>query len=120
MKIFHPPNPKLEKEIERKTSAFIELIHKDKKLKKYIKAFGLTGTAARGQASPRASDIDFYCITNYINPLHEAYLFKKFNKAFKNLEIDADVLTFSPTVYKKPGLMFYELVNFANLKITVL
>ena len=61
----------MERTIQNKIDQFITKIKRDKVLCNYVASFGLTGTAARGQATLNGSDFDFYCITNHLNLIHE-------------------------------------------------
>jgi len=108
MKLFYGKKRKIEKEIEKKCLEFVSLINKDKKLKKFIKVFGITGPSARGQASFGNSDIDFYCITNSLNFFKEGYLKKKFDEYFNKIDYEISLLSFAPSILNKKDLMFFE------------
>jgi len=101
----------LDSTINSKIEQFVDLIKKNKLFRKYVSVFGLTGTAARGQASMNGSDLDFYCITNYLNPLHEKKLKKSFFETFGDFGIEVSLLTFAPSIFKKPDLMYFEFVT---------
>jgi hypothetical protein len=111
MKLFYGKRRDIENKIIDRVENFVSLIKKDKKLRKFVKVFGITGPAGRGQASFGNSDIDFYCITNKLNPFKERYLHKRFNECFKGIDYDISLLAFAPSVLKKPDLMFFEFVN---------
>ena len=113
MRIFYQRNKearKIEQYIQGKIDEFIEKIKRNK-LFNYIEVFGLTGPAARGQATIHGSDIDFYTITKSINPLKEAKLRRIFEEIFHSNIVETSLLTASPTIYKKPDLMFYEFIH---------
>ncbi|MFH1212429.1 MAG: hypothetical protein V1659_05905 [Candidatus Woesearchaeota archaeon] len=113
MRLFHDKGFQAENErlILPKIISFLKTIREDKILKKYVRVFGITGPAARGQASSKGSDIDFCCITKYLNPFHERHLNKKFKECFAESKIEASILIFGPSIFKKPDLMFFEFVN---------
>ena len=111
MKLFYKTNSKIEKKIDLKIKKLLYEIKKNKTLKKYVKIFGLTGPAARGQASSKGSDIDFYCITNCLNPFHEKKLKKVFFEVFSDFKIEVSLLVFAPSIFKKPDLMYFEFTN---------
>ena len=105
---FYKKRPELEKEILARTNTFIKDIKNSPDLSKFIEVFGITGPAARGQATHKGSDIDFYCITSKLSPLKSIWIRNKFVKLFNNLPVDVELLIFSPKIYKKPDLMYFE------------
>jgi len=113
MRLFYQNNKKskkIEERVEKGVEEFLKKIKK-KRLSNYIEVFGLTGPAARGQATIYGSDIDFYVITKSLNLKKEKKLRTIFNNVFKEREIEVSLLTASPTIYKKPDLMFYEFIH---------
>jgi hypothetical protein len=114
MKLFYGKKKDIEDKISERADKFVSLIHKDKKLKKFVKVFGITGPAGRGQASFGKSDVDFCCITNTLNPLKERYLLKKFYECFKDIKYDISLLTFAPSIFKRKDLMFFEFATSGN------
>lgn len=110
MKYFYDTK-KYDDAIDASIKVFIEKIKTTKKLHEYVDTIGITGTAARGQAYSKGSDIDIYCITKYLNPLHEHKLQKVFASSFSNIKIDHSLLVFAPSVHNKPDLMYYEFTH---------
>ncbi len=108
---FHKPQPKLENKILDRINLFVNEVNSNSSLSEFIDVFGITGPAARGQASSRGSDIDFYCITSQLSPLKSILLRNKFVNLFKDLPIEVELLIFSPNIYKKPDLMYYEFTS---------
>ena len=56
---FYKKRPELEKEILARTNTFIKDIKNSPDLSKFIEVFGITGPAARGQATHKGSDSIF-------------------------------------------------------------
>jgi len=108
---FHEPNPKLEDKINKKINLFLDEIKTNSNLSEFIEVFGITGPAARNQATKQGSDIDFYCITSKLAPIKSITLRNKFVKLFENVPIDVELLIFSPNIFKKPDLMLFEFSN---------
>jgi len=109
MKYFKNYN-KTDKSIDRKINEFLSKIKSNTNFKNYIKTFGIVGPCARGQGfylnNNVKSDIDFYAVTEFINPFLQTKLLKEFYKIFdKN---NASLLIASPTIFAKPDLMFFE------------
>lgn len=88
----------------------------------YVHVFGITGPMARSQGTLLkirktyvGSDLDLAVITRVLNPFKERELRNAlkplFKKLYRNTKVEASLLTFSPTIYKKPDLMFYEFTN---------
>lgn len=100
--------------INLKINELLKKINSTNYLKKYIKSFGIVGTFARKESfnykNKIKSDIDFYVITNFINPFFESKFKKEISIIFGN-EYDASLLIASPTIFKKPDLMFFEYTN---------
>ncbi|MFC1648306.1 hypothetical protein ACFL1B_02495 [Nanoarchaeota archaeon] len=99
------------KEVERLSKTFVKVIGRNPRLKRYVMVFGVSGPAARGQASPRGSDVDFYCITNYLNPRSERYLRSEFDQVFGASDVDCGIMVVAPSVLKYPDLPLYEFTS---------
>lgn len=109
-----PITEEIEAKTDKKIKEFLNIIKKDKKLQKYILSLGIVGPAARKQNfyfnSKVMSDIDFYVISTRISPPSERYLRKTFRKTFKDMKL-CSLLIASPTIFKRPDLMFFEYTN---------
>jgi hypothetical protein len=104
----------IENQTQSKIKEFLQILNKNKRINKYVKIFGIIGPCARREGfyfnKEIMSDIDFYVITNFINLKLERILHEKFNKVFKNTKMYS-ILINSPTIFKKPDLMFFEFSN---------
>ena len=113
MRIFYQRNKKtenIEEKIEKKTKIFLDKLRK-KGFIDFIEVFGLTGPSARGQATIYGGDIDFYFISKAINPIKEGKIRKLFEEIVRVKGIETSLLSASPTIYKRPDLMFYEFIH---------
>lgn len=108
---FHEPNPKLEDKINKKIDLFLNEIKNNPNLSEFIDVFGITGPAARDQATKKGSDIDFYCITSKLSPFKSINLRNKFIRLFEDVPIEVELLIFSPNIFQKPDLMLFEFSN---------
>jgi len=88
---------------------FIRLLNE--KYQNRVRSFGIVGPYARNQQT-KFSDVDFYMITKRINPFFEWKIKKKFFECFRDCKgREVSLLIASPTIFKKPDLMFFEYTN---------
>ena len=107
---------KIENDLNKRVVLIVELIKR--KYRDYVETFGITGSMARGEGTIKfygtnivGSDIDFGIVTKYISPLKEKEIKRGISKIFSGSKIEPGYIFFSPTILKKPDLMFYEFVN---------
>lgn len=75
----------------------------------YVRTIGIQGPCARGEglyvSEYVRSDVDFFVVTSSINPLKERKLRRLFEQCFDK---ECSLLVYSPTIFKRPDLMFFE------------
>jgi len=105
---------KIELNTNKKIDEFLKIIKKNKKLSKNIITFGLVGPCARNQAfyinNKVKSDFDFYLVSNKFNICLEKKIKNIFYDIFKD-ENNYSLHYISPSIFKKPDLMFFEYTN---------
>lgn len=112
MKLFSDRSREADEEnIAKRCERLVKEICADSELRAYVEVLGISGTAARGEASPYGSDVDFYCITTRLDPRFEKRLRTLFDSIFHDAPVESWLLVFAPSIWKKPDLMLYEFTN---------
>lgn len=104
---------KLEKEIDRCVTKSAELVKSD--FGDYVESFGITGPMAHGEGTVffsggemYGSDVDLGVVSKFRSKRREDRLRAGIEKIFSGAGLEVGVLCFSPSIFKRPDLMFYQ------------
>jgi len=104
----------LEKDINNSIQLFLNKIKNTPELNKFIFSFGIIGPCSRREGfyitQKIRSDTDFYLISNSIN-FKKTKKIKTIFKEYFPKELDCSLLYATPSILKKPDLMFFEYSN---------
>ncbi len=104
---------KLEMEISTRLETLAETIRHG--FSDYVSSFGITGPMAHGEGTiffdddkTPGSDIDLAIVTKYRSFRRQREIENEIKKTFQGCQIEAGPLIFSPSIFKRPDLLFIE------------